>query len=213
MTALLRNHAALVLTLLLGSAAAVPNAAAKDKRMKEGELPARVIAHIPLPEAPGSKAYLQKQAGKQYLYIQQGSTQNYTIVDVTKGADPTVLKRVAQLEEAAGRIDIVTPDVALAESPEARSGATDSKPAPVVGRPPTTQTVKVLDTSDPGNPRTLQTFTGVTSILPDEPRALIFITNNEGLYVLRHDLVRMKEKKKEPCGSSDAIAAAPPECQ
>jgi hypothetical protein len=50
--------------------------------------------------------------------------------------------------------------------------------------------VRVLDMSDPANPRTLQTFDGVTSVLADDSRSLIYIANGDGLWVLRHRQVR-----------------------
>ena len=44
----------------------------------------------------------------------------------------------------------------------------------------------MLDLSDPHNPKTLQEFEGVTSVLPDGGHGLIYLTNNEGLWVLRY---------------------------
>jgi len=46
--------------------------------------------------------------------------------------------------------------------------------------------VRVLDLSDPANPRALQSFSAVISVLEDDGRNLIYITNNEGLWILRH---------------------------
>jgi hypothetical protein len=75
-----------------------------------------------------------------------------------------------------------------------------------------TETVKILDLSDPAHPKLLQTFTSVTSMLPDGGRGLVYLTNNEGLWILKYTKAG-QEKKKRPCGSGDAIAAMPPDCQ
>ena len=46
--------------------------------------------------------------------------------------------------------------------------------------------VSVLDLSDPAHPRTIQTFYGVTSMLADDRRNLLYLTNADGLWVLHH---------------------------
>ena len=51
-----------------------------------------------------------------------------------------------------------------------------------------TQFVRLLDLSDPANPRTLQTFDAVSSTLLDDSRSLIYITNDAGLWVLSHNV-------------------------
>lgn len=43
----------------------------------------------------------------------------------------------------------------------------------------------MLDLSDPKNPKTLQTFDGVTRVLADDGRHSIYIANGEGLWILR----------------------------
>jgi len=50
------------------------------------------------------------------------------------------------------------------------------------------QFVRLLDLNDPANPRTLQTFDTVSSILMDDGQNLIYITNSEGLWILRHNV-------------------------
>ena len=62
----------------------------------------------------------------------------------------------------------------------------------------------MLDLSDPANPKTLQTFDGVTSILADDGRRLIYITNGDGLWILNH---KQERPPLRPCGSEDAFSA------
>jgi hypothetical protein len=50
------------------------------------------------------------------------------------------------------------------------------------------QSLRLLDLSDPANPRTLQTFEGVSSLLLDDGRNLIYITNGDGLWILSHNV-------------------------
>jgi hypothetical protein len=176
---------------------------------KPTEVPAKVIAHLVLKDAPGSEMLLQNKGDKQYLYVQKASKQGFTVIDVTKPVLPTLVNHGAQSSEAtAGKLEIVGPDVGLAEVPDKNSkGVIRNSDSP-------TETVKILDLSDPSHPKVLQTFTGVTSILQDPNRALIYLTNNDGLWILSHPRPGLTPaKKKRPCGSEDAIASMPPDCE
>jgi hypothetical protein len=174
---------------------------------KPTDVPATVIAHVPLPQATGNQMLLQKENGKNYLYVQQASKQGFMIVDVTKPDKPNLLKRTAESSQAtAGNLEMVGPNVAIAETPE-------NKPASLTRRDHPTETVRVLDLSDPQNPKTLQEFSGVTSLL-DGGHGLIYLTNNQGLWILRYNRPALLEpaKTKKPCDSESEIEAMPPEC-
>jgi hypothetical protein len=181
---------------------------ASETPKKPTDVPATVIAHLPLPQATGTQMLLQKEEGKQYLYVQQASKQGFMVVDVSKPEKPSLLKRTAQSNQAtAGDLEMVTPNVAIAEAPEKKATTLTSSNHP-------TETVRVLDLSDPRNPKTIQEFNGVTSLLPDGGHGLIYLTNNEGLWILRYSRAALLEpaKKKKPCDSEAEIAAMPPDC-
>jgi hypothetical protein len=183
-------------------------ATAKDQPPKPTDVPATVIAHLPLPKETGSQMLLQKENGKQYLYVQQASKQGFMVVDVSKPERPNLLKRTAQSNQAtAGNLQMVSPDVAIAAAPEKNPTTLTSSNHP-------TETVRILDLSDPRNPKTLQEFTGVTSMLPDGAHGLIYLTNNEGLWVLRYNRPSFLQpaKTKPPCDSNAEIMAMPPDC-
>ncbi len=152
---------------------------------------------------------LQKEKGKQYLYVQQAAKQGFMIVDVTKPEQPRLLKRTAESNQAtSGNLEIVSPDVAITEAPEKTPTTLTSNSHP-------TETVRVLDLSDPANPKTLETFNKVTSLLPDGGHGLIYLTNNDGLWILRYNHPSRFEpaKEKRPCTSESEIQAMPPDCQ
>jgi len=184
-------------------------APAKDEPPKKPtDVPATVIAHLPLPQAAGNQMLLQKENGKNYLYVQQASKQGFMIVDVSKPEKPSLLKRTAESSQAtAGNLEMVSPDVAIAEAPEKNPTTLTSSNRP-------TETVRVLDLSDPRNPKTLQEFSGVTSLLPDGGHGLIYLTNNQGLWILRYTRPALLEpaKKKPACDSNSEIMAMPPDC-
>ncbi len=172
------------------------------------DMPATVIAHLPLPQPTGSQMFLQRDGGKSYLYVQQASKQGFMIVDVTKPEMPGLLKHTAQESQAtAGNIERVSPDVAIASVPE-------KKPATLTSTAHPAQNVRILDLSDPRNPKTVEEFTGVTSVLPDAGHNLIFLTNNEGLWVLRYQSRTFlpPSSHKRPCNSESELQAMPPDC-
>jgi len=197
------------ITLLAVFVVLVALSSAKDEPPKKPtDLSATVIAHLPLPQATGTQMLLQREDGKNYLYVQQASKQGFMIVDVSKPDKPTLLKRTAEASLAtSGNLEMVSPDVGIAETP-------DKKPTTLTSSNHPTETVRVLDLSDPHNPKTLQEFTGVTSLLPDGGHGLIYLTNNEGLWILRYTRPPLLEpaKKKRPCDSESEIEAMPPEC-
>ena len=176
---------------------------------KNTELPAKVIGHLSLQEAPGSEMLLQTRGGKQYLYVQKASRQGFTVVDVTKPALPSLVNRTASSNDAtAGKLEMLSPDVGLAEVPDKNSKGV------IRSSDNSTETVKVLDLSDPAHPKVIQTFSGVTSTLQDPNRGLVYLANNDGLWILHHARPGLTpSKQKRACGSEDAIASMPPDCQ
>ncbi len=194
--------------VLVGSILVALAGASEPTTPKATDVPATVIAHLPLPEATGSQMLLQKENGKQYLYVQQAGKQGFMVVDVTRPEKPNLLKRTAESNQAtSGNLQIVSPNVAIAEAPE-------RKPTTLTQSNHPTETVRLLDLSDPRNPKTLETFTKVTSLLPDGGHGLIYLSNNEGLWILRyvHPALLEPAKKKPPCDSESEIMAMPPDC-
>jgi len=183
--------------------------ASDQSAAKPTDVPATVVAHLPLPQATGSEMMLQKEHGKQYLYVQQAGRPGYMVVDVSHADNPILLKRTAGSNQATeGDLTMVSPNIAIAEAPE-------KTPETLSSSKHATETVRVLDLSDPKNPKTLETFNKVTSTLADGQHGLLFLTNNEGLWVLRysHPWLFEPEKNKRPCTSEDEIQAMPPDCQ
>lgn len=175
---------------------------------KPTEVPAEVIAHLPLKDAPGSEMLLQTKGDKQYLYVQKASKQGYMVVDVSKPSIPSLLNVNVTGDATAGTLQMAGPDAALAEVPDKNgTGLLHSTVSP-------TATVKLLDLTDPAHPKVLQTFNGVTGTLQDPKRALIYLANKDGLWVLRHSRPALSPARaKRKCGSEDALAAMPPDCQ
>lgn len=178
-------------------------AVAGQKPDKPQDVAASVVAHVPLPSASGNQMLLQRKGSKQYLYVQEASKQGFMIVDVTKPNHPNVLKQTASVSQTtAGNLEMVGPDLALAETAEKHAGAAGSAQHPA-------ESVRVLDMSNPASPKTLQTFDGVTGLLTDSSRDLIYIANGDGLWILKHTQPRQPLPKCD----SESVFSPIADCQ
>ncbi|MGD0429219.1 MAG: hypothetical protein ABSC10_21145 [Candidatus Acidiferrales bacterium] len=128
-----------------------------------------VVAHLPLQGSAVRQIFLQQENGKQYLYLQQNI--HFTVVDVTDPKNPRVVDRIA----SGGKLTDVGAGIAIAVQSDQSAQA--SVP---------TQTIRLVDVSDPKNPHTAKKFEGVTSVYSENGRQLIYITNAEGLWVIKH---------------------------
>ena len=141
------------------------------------------------------------------MYLQQPAQEALTVVDVTKPTKPKIVSHVL-----GGNLTLVSSGLAIAEKPD-NSAAVDASRTTggaegARGGGSVSESVRVLDVSDPAHSRTVQTFSGVTSVLPDDARGLIYVANGEGIWILSHQQVL----RRHLCGSSDAISSAIPNC-
>ena len=65
--------------------------------------------------------------------------------------------------------------------------------------------VRVLDVSDSAHFRAVRNVDGVTSILQDSARNLLYVADGEGLWIVSHQ----KMLRSHECSSSDAISPLP----
>jgi len=133
------------------------------------------------------KQILQQRRGeKGYLFLRRAKNA-FAIVHVTNAAKPVLLDRNALPEPTAGNISLPPSESALAIAfvPDRRSGSIAAASAPGAANLPT-ETVRLIDLSDPQHPNTVRTFEGVTSVAIDDSRKLVFLANNGGLWIVSH---------------------------
>lgn len=162
---------------------------------------AKVVAHLALSGTP-TQMFLQQQGRKEYLYVQQRGQKGFTVINVSRPKRPSVVSNVPR-----ENIAVLGPGLAITEEPQTNS-CQDSANCAGSGVTTAPLSVKVLDVSDPSHPRTVETFTGVTSIVTDDARGLVYVANREGIWVLSHQ----QYLRRHLCGSSDAISSAEPNC-
>jgi hypothetical protein len=147
-----------------------------------------VAGHIPLAGGPVSRFLVTRHYSSYYLYAERESGGSVTLIDVTKTADPAVLADVAYPSGGgSGSLFAVsgTTAVVAAEQPTA---------APPV---PGSQTIRIMDLSDPRNPMVTREFAGVTAIGRDESRHLIFLANSDGVWILHQTLAEDPDVLKQ----------------
>jgi hypothetical protein len=209
-----------VFAVLILSTMIAPNILAKTKTEAPTQK-ASVIAHLSLPGAPVSQLLLRPEGSKEYLYIQQAGKEGFTIVDVTQPDRPTVVKDVTLANKNGNeKLEMVGNGLALAETPDSASAGSTvhelslAKPAATsAAAAPRTESIRVLDLSDPKNPRTLQTFDGVTNVMAEDTRNLIYITNGQGLWILRHNPNQESKKHGLPLCDSESVFSPVVDCQ
>lgn len=197
----LKKQASIAMALLSICSVAASRANAKHRDPNSPEPPAAVIAHLPMPGAAATQLILAERGPKHYLYIEQSSKEGFAVVDVTAPNQPNVVKREAWPDQAStGTLQMIGPGLALAQT------SNDAAPEPASR----TGTVMLLDLSDPANPRTIQTFPGVTSTVADGARGLVYLANNEGLWILRQKADPAASQRSRGClseNASDEVAA------
>jgi hypothetical protein len=134
-----------------------------------------VAGHIPVKGGPVSRFLATQHYSSYYLYAEHGAGKNVTLIDVTRISEPAVLADVAYPPDGgSGSLSVVAGTAALVSSQPAAPAAA-----------PSPQTIKIMDLSDPRNPKVAREFTGVTAMSRDDGRGLIFVANADGIWILK----------------------------
>jgi hypothetical protein len=164
----------------------------------------KIVGHVVLSGKPTRQMFLQQQGRRAYLYVRQASQQGYTVFDVTKPQRPKLVNHLSQRN-----LTIADSGLAISETPDTASPSRSTVDAGRnQGGSRTPESVRVLDVSNPAHPITVETFEGVTSIVRDDARHLIYMANGDGIWILSHREVL----RRHLCSSSDAISSAIPNC-
>ncbi|HXZ18456.1 MAG TPA: hypothetical protein VEG63_00815 [Candidatus Acidoferrales bacterium] len=209
-----RNWGGLVIVIsLIAVLLALPTTAPAQHKQGDNEESVRVVAHIELPRMHVNGMFVQQRGKKSYLFLHRPVKQAFAVVDVTKPEKPVIVERstLAGTSEARTEVSPSAPMLAITVTPDGNpaAGAAGAKPAGEMAEVVLpSETVSLVDLSDPKHPKTLKTFKGVTSYVPDDSRKLIFIVNPEGLWVVRH----WQFRPMPLCTSEDALMFEP-NCQ
>jgi hypothetical protein len=151
--------------------AGTPFLAAATKHAKVPE-PDRivVIGHLPLSGGPIVQLTVGDHWRRNYLYVDHGAARPITILDVTDATTPKATGELdIPIQESNGNLDAVVGTAALVAS------------APPL---PLKQTVTIMSFADPEHPTVERQFEGVTAMVKDLPRGLVYLADAGGLWVL-----------------------------
>lgn len=146
-----------------------------------------IVGHLALQGMRVKNSFLQQRGEKAYLFLRRVDKNAFAVVDVSDVAKPALIDRNVLAERRGSSVDLPPYGSALAIAfvPDSDSGSS-AAPATshVAGLP--TESIRLIDLTDPEHPKVLRTFRKVTSVATDERRKLIFLFNNEGLWIVSH---------------------------
>jgi len=154
--------------------------AAEAKEKKAAAAPPRdqitVDSHVPFAGAPVTRFIATRHHGSTWVYAERESG-NTTLLDVTHPDRPRILSEIAS-----GPLVSVAGTAALFSD-----ASVPAKAAP--------QTIRVMDFSDPANPKVTRQFDGVTAIQKMEG-GVILLANPEGIWILSERLAADPEEER-----------------
>lgn len=179
-----------VITLFVGVLVFSPDALCKGKKKKappqDPQDAIEVVGHIPVTGGPVTRFLSTTHYSSYYLYVEHDGSKNVTLIDISKAAQPVVLADIpSSANGGSGSLFAVAGTAALITEPAGSVPAV--KP----------QTIRIMDFSDPKQPKVAREFAGVTAISRDDQRGLIFLANPEGIWILHQNFALDPEVEKE----------------
>ena len=166
----------------------------------------RVAGHLDLQGMQVKQMFLQQRDNKSYLFLRRADQNAFAIVDVTNPNRPVLADQSALPELAGGTLELPPGStLAIAFVPEQNSTPTASE---TLASDVTLMKVRLIDLSDPREPKTMKIFNSVTSVASDEGRLLVFLANNEGLWIVSHH-----QNRPLPMCTSESAIEPLPNCQ
>ena len=141
--------------------AATPSVHAKPNSKTTAGNPANVVAHVELSGGPATRMLLVEKNGKEYLLLGLNSSSHVAILDVSEPGQPRTMDSVAGATGApATELRVIAETLRLFATSEAESAAA-------------------------AGPKEIRNLSGVTAYVKDKAHGLIYVTNGDGLWILK----------------------------
>ena len=141
--------------------AATPSVHAKPNSKTTAGNPPNVVAHVELSGGPATRMLLVEKNGKEFLLLGLNSSSHVAILDVTEPGQPRTMDTVAGATGApATELKVVAETLRLFATSEAESAAA-------------------------AGPKEIRNLSGVTAYVKDKAHGLIYVTNGDGLWILK----------------------------
>jgi len=159
--------------MVLTMTAVTGELAAKDKHPKAAKTQPQdqivIEAHIAVGDGPVTRFVATRHYDHPYVYAERGAGKPVTLIDVANPDHPEVLSNV-NWPGPSGNLLAVAGTAALA------SDAPGEKT-------PAAQTIRLMDFSDPSNPKVTKQFDGVTAV-EKISGGIILLANADGIWIL-----------------------------
>jgi len=182
---------------------------AQRPRTAQSQEQVSVVGHLDLRGMQVKQIFVQQRGGKNYLLLRRADQNAFAIVNVSDPAKPLLAEKDDLRQPAGAEVDLPRPGSALAIAfvPERNSApAASAMPASAITLP--TESVRLIDLTDPQHPKTVKIFNRVTSVASDDGRKLVFLVNNEGLWIVSHH-----RNHPLPMCTSESEIEPLPDCQ
>ena len=140
--------------------AATPSDHAKSNSKTTAGISANVVAHVELSGGPATRMLLVKKNGKEYLLLGLDSSSHVAIVDVSEPSQPRTMTVAGASGATATELKVVAETLRLFATSEAESAAS-------------------------AGPKEIRNLSGVTAYVKDKAHGLIYVTNGDGLWILK----------------------------
>ncbi len=149
---------------------------AKGKAKPENKPQDRIdiLANVAITAGPVIRVTMTQHFSRSYLYLEHAS-RALTLIDITDPRHPSIVANLVLPPSEAGAVLTAAGDTALISS--------EADQAP----PSRNQTMSIVSFADPAHPQTVKQFANVTCTALDNPRGLIYVVNDEGLWVLHRN--------------------------
>ena len=182
---------------------------AQRPRTAQSQEQVSVVGHLDLRGMQVKQIFVQQRGGKNYLLLRRADQNAFAIVNVSDPAKPLLAEKDDLRQPAGAEVDLPRSGSALAIAfvPERNSApAASAVPASAITLP--TESVRLIDLTDPQHPKTVKIFNRVTSVASDDGRKLVFLVNNEGLWIVSHH-----RNHPLPMCTSESEIEPLPDCQ
>lgn len=172
----------------MGLVAVSPGLQGKDKKQPSGDPQdvIEVVGHIPPASGSVTRFLPTQHYSSYYLYVEHEGAKDVTLLDVSKTSQPLVLASIPSSPNgSSASLFAVAGTAAITTEQTANTQAT------------VPQTIRIMNFSDPKQPKVAREFTGVTALSRDDRRGLIFLANPEGIWILHQRLAEDPELERE----------------
>jgi hypothetical protein len=141
-----------------------------------------VIGHIAFDGTGVTQVMTGEHWRRNYLYL--NSADKIIVVDVTRGGQPSIASEYHHaLPATEAQVQVILGNAAL---------LADARPEANIPH-----LISVMSFADPAKPKVVRQFSKVTGFLNDSHRGLIYVVNNEGLWILHEQPARDLELEEQ----------------